>query len=323
MKDIIVVGLSKAGSLHINAYNKMKNIGNIYYVDISGIIKNKNIKKQKVYTSIEDACITNNLESNNVIVDICVPKEEFWNIINQCIRQNIKNVIVEKPFIASKEFFNVNHELNIIMMQNYLYSEITKDIIKFIKKENCSIKAICTDFSKNRIKDSMNNRGFLKKVTQNFEIEIPHQIYLADYIINSNKKINILYKEQKDFEVNGLVLKKHGYGKIIMNQDNVLIIHESDLMTDNKRKEINIICDNDLSINAKYLLYDNDMNIRQKGKLVIKNNDSIIIEKEYSIDDNMYNCLNEYYRYFNDNLKNYKYINRILRFSKVFKEIIE
>ena len=169
----------------------------------------------------------------------------------------------------------------------------------------------------------MNNRGFLKKVTQNFEIEIPHQIYLADYIINSNKKINILYKEQKDFEVNGLVLKKHGYGKIIMNQDNVLIIHESDLMTDNKRKEINIICDNDLSINAKYLLYDNDMNIRQKGKLVIKNNDSIIIEKEYSIDDNMYNCLNEYYRYFNDNLKNYKYINRILRFSKVFKEIIE
>ena len=132
MKDIIVVGLSKAGSLHINAYNKMKNIGNIYYVDISGIIKNKNIKKQKVYTSIEDACITNNLESNNVIVDICVPKEEFWNIINQCIRQNIKNIIVEKPFIASKEFFNVNHELNIIMMQNYLYSEITYSISSVI-----------------------------------------------------------------------------------------------------------------------------------------------------------------------------------------------
>ena len=323
MKDLIVVGLSKAGSLHINAYNKMRNIGNIYYVDISGIIKNQHIRKQKVYRSVENACITNNLDSNNIIVDICVPKEEFYNIINQCIRLNIKNIIVEKPFIATEEFFNVNKELNIIMMQNYLYSEITKDIVNFIKKENCKIKVILTDFSKNRIKDSINNRGFLKKVTQNFEIEMPHQIYLADYIVNSNKKINILYKEQNDFKFDELVLEKHGYGKLIMSQDNILIMHKSDLMTNNTRKEISIICDNNLSINAKYLLYDNDMNIKQKGKLIIDNNNKVIIEKEYSIDDNMYKCLNEYYKYFNDNKRNDKYISRILRFSKIFKEIIE
>ena len=323
MKDLIVVGLSKAGSLHINAYNKMRNIGNIYYVDISGIIKNQHIRKQKVYRSVENACITNNLDSNNIIVDICVPKEEFYNIINQCIRLNIKNIIVEKPFIATEEFFNVNEQLNIIMMQNYLYSEITKDIVNFIKKENCKIKVILTDFSKNRIKDSINNRGFLKKVTQNFEIEMPHQIYLADYIVNSNKKINILYKEQNDFKIDELVLEKHGYGKLIMSQDNILIMHKSDLMTNNTRKEISIICDNNLSINAKYLLYDNDMNIKQKGKLIIDNNNKVIIEKEYSIDDNMYKCLNEYYKYFNDNKRNDKYISRILRFSKIFKEIIE
>ena len=323
MKDLIVVGLSKAGSLHINAYNKMRNIGNIYYVDISGIIKNQHIRKQKVYRSVENACITNNLDSNNIIVDICVPKEEFYNIINQCIRLNIKNIIVEKPFIATEEFFNVNEQLNIIMMQNYLYSEITKDIVNFIKKENCKIKVILTDFSKNRIKDSINNRGFLKKVTQNFEIEMPHQIYLADYIVNSNKKINILYKEQNDFKFDELVLEKHGYGKLIMSQDNILIMHKSDLMTNNTRKEISIICDNNLSINAKYLLYDNDMNIKQKGKLIIDNNNKVIIEKEYSIDDNMYKCLNEYYKYFNDNKRNDKYISRILRFSKIFKEIIE
>ena len=323
MKDLIVVGLSKAGSLHINAYNKMRNIGNIYYVDISGIIKNQHIRKQKVYRSVENACITNNLDSNNIIVDICVPKEEFYNIINQCIRLNIKNIIVEKPFIATEEFFNVNEELNIIMMQNYLYSEITKDIVNFIKKENCKIKVILTDYSKNRIKDSINNRGFLKKATQNFEIEMPHQIYLADYIVNSNKKINILYKEQNDFKFDELVLEKHGYGKLIMSQDNILIMHKSDLMTNNTRKEISIICDNNLSINAKYLLYDNDMNIKQKGKLIIDNNNKVIIEKEYSIDDNMYKCLNEYYKYFNDNKRNDKYISRILRFSKIFKEIIK
>lgn len=323
MKDIIVVGLSKAGSLHINAYNKMKNIGNLYYVDISGVIKNKNIKKQKVYTNIEEACTANKLESNNIIVDICVPKEEFGNIINQCISENIKNIIVEKPFIVSKELCNERLELNIVMMQNYLYSEITNDIKKFIKKENCRIKVIITNFSKNRTKDSINKRGFLKKVTQNFEIEIPHQIYLADYIINSNKKINILYKEQEDFKFDELLLEKHGYGKIIMNQDDIIIIHESDLMTNNSRKEINIICDNNLSINAKYLLYDNNMNIIKKGKLVIKNNDNIIMEKEYSTDDNMYNCLNDYYRYFNNGQKANKYINRILRFSTILNKIIE
>ena len=42
------------------------------------------------------------LPVNNIIVDICTPKEEFYNIINQCISLGINNIIVEKPFMASK-----------------------------------------------------------------------------------------------------------------------------------------------------------------------------------------------------------------------------
>ena len=322
MKDIIVVGTSKAGYLHIESYNKINNKANIYYVDISEGVKNKNIKKQRVYKSIKEAMLENNIRNNNVIIDICTPKEEFYNIIHQCIELDINDIIVEKPFIASKKFFEKNKKLNIIMTQNYLYSEITKDIITFINERNLKIKTILTDFSKNRIADSLNKRGFMKEITQNFEIEIPHQIYLANYILGYNGKINIMYKEQKDFLVGNVTLKKHGYGKVIMMQDDVIVVHESDLMSENNRKEINIICDNNICINAKYLLYDENLNMKQNGKLTVRNNNSIIMEKNYITDDNMYNCLSEYYNYFNNNTRKSEYIDRIIIFSKILKKIL-
>lgn len=208
MKDIIIVGTSKAGFLHFKSYNKLSNVGKIFFTDIKENASNKNIKTKKIYKSIIDTLSQNNLNSNNIIVDICTPKEEFYNIINQCISLDINNIIVEKPFIASKDFFNQYPNLHILMVQNYLYSNIISEIKKKIEENNFNIKLIYTNFSKNRINDSINRRGMSKKNTQNFEIEIPHQIYLADYILGENNKKEIIFKEQKDFIIDNICIEK-------------------------------------------------------------------------------------------------------------------
>lgn len=323
MKDIIIVGTSKAGYLHTNAYNKISNKGEIYYVDINGKINNPNIKAKKAYCSIKEAIINEKIDVKNVIVDICIPKEEFYNVIEQCIRLNINNIIVEKPFIATNEFFSKYDELNIIMIQNYLYSKITNEIKKIINDNNYNIKSIYTNFSKNRIEESISRRGMSNKITQNFEVEIPHQIYLANYLLGTNAKTQIILKEQNDLYYNNLYLEKHGYGKIILKQDEKIIIHESDLCTNNIIKQICIICEDGILINAKFVIYDKQLNKIQNGKLTITKYDNIIFEKEYEEDDNMFYCIKEYYEYFNNCKITEKYKNRILEFSEIFGKLIE
>lgn len=323
MKDIIIVGTSKAGYLHTRAYNKLTNKGKIYYVDINRKINHNNIEAKKVYSLIKEAIAKENINTKNVIVDICIPKEEFYNVINQCISLNINDIIVEKPFTANKEFFSKHKELNIVMMQNYLYSKITNEIAKIIHDNNYNIKAIYTNFSKNRIEESVARRGMSSKVTQNFEVEIPHQIYLANYLLGTSSKVEIMLKEQQDFIHDNITLKKHGYGKIILKQGKKLIIHESDLCTNNTLKQICVICENGILINAKFIIYDKQLNKIQNGKLIVKQCDNIIIEKEYEEDDNMFYCIKEYYEYFNNSKVLEKYKKRILEFSEIFEDVIE
>lgn len=112
MKDIIIVGTGKAGFLHYYSYKKFEKIGRIYFVDIDGKIKNENIKDSKVYSSIESTIKKEKLDVNNIIVDICTPKSVFLDIIMECKQLNIRDILVEKPFIVNKEFFEENDDLN-------------------------------------------------------------------------------------------------------------------------------------------------------------------------------------------------------------------
>ena len=132
MKDIIIVGTGKAGFLHYYSYKKFEKIGRIYFVDIDGKIKNENIKDSKVYTNIENTVKEEKLDVNNIIVDICTPKSVFLDIIMECKKLNIKNILVEKPFIVNEKFFEENENLNIAMVHNYVYSKIVMKIKEYI-----------------------------------------------------------------------------------------------------------------------------------------------------------------------------------------------
>lgn len=321
MKDIIIIGSGKAGFLHYNSYKKIKNIGKIFFVDISDKINNQYIECNKVYKTINDVIKVNNLDKANVIIDICTPNEEAYNIIEECQKFKINNIIVEKPFIVCKDFFEKHPEINILMVQNYLYSSLTNDIKEILNRQKYKIKLIYTNFSKNRTRDSLRKRGISKSVTRNFEIEMPHQLYLINYIINDDKGNKVLFSEERDFDIDGVKLLNHGYGKIIMNQDNILIIHESDLTTNSVSKEVIIVCENEIVIKANYLIYNEKLEILNKGYLSIFQNNKLMYEKIYDTDDNMYFCLNEYYEYFNtDNMK-MEYAKSIVQFSNIFNSL--
>ncbi len=315
MKDVIIVGTGKAGFLHYFSYKKFKNIGKLFFVDISEKMKNENIDVQKVYPTINDAIINNNLDISNIIVDICTPKSVFLDIINQCKELGIKDIIVEKPFIVKEEFFKENEELNIVMVHNYVYSKITIGIKEIIEKENLTPKMVYTNFSKNRLSESFKGRGMYKSVTRNIELDIPHQVYITQYILG-NRPTKLLALDEKSIKQGDVVLEKHGYGKIITKKDDILVIHESDLTTNTTVREVTVVCDNDTIVQGEYFIYDKDLNKLKSGTIKIYKNSDVIKEINIDVDDNMYECLLEFYNYFNGISVGVDYKEQIKEFSK-------
>lgn len=316
MKDIIIVGTGKAGFLHYYSYKKFKQIGKIYFVDIDGKIKNENIEKNKAYLNLEDVIKEEKLDVKNTIVDICTPKSVFIDIIMECKRLNLKDILVEKPFIVNESFLAENRDLNIAMVHNYEYSKIVRKMKNILDQKELKPIIIYTNFSKNRTEESFNGRGMYKKVTRNVEHDIPHQVYISQFLLNDPKDTYLLLEEEKSMVKGKETLEKHGYSKIFTKKNGVYVIHESDFATNTKIREVIVVCDNNIVVRGEFLFYDKDLNKLKDGNVSIIDNNKIIYSEDIDYDDNMYECLLEIYQYFNTNVVSEKYREEIKNFSK-------
>lgn len=316
MKDIIIVGTGKAGYLHYYSYKKFKQIGKIYFVDIDGKIKNENIEESKAYLSLEDVIKEEKLDVKNTIVDICTPKSVFIDIIMECKRLNLKDILVEKPFIVNEKFISENSDLNIAMVHNYVYSKIVKKMKYILEQKKLKPVIIYTNFSKNRTEESFNGRGMYKKVTRNVEHDIPHQVYISQFLLDDPKDTQLLLEEEKSMVKGNKTLEKHGYSKIFTKKNGVYVIHESDFATNTKIREVIVICDNNIVVRGEFLFYDKDLNKLKDGNVSIIDNNKIIYSEDIDYDDNMYECLLEIYKYFNTNVVSEKYRGEIKNFSE-------
>ncbi len=316
MKDIIIVGTGKAGYLHYYSYKKFKQMGKIYFVDIDGKIKNENIEESKAYLSLENVIKEEKLDVKNTIVDICTPKSVFIDIIMECKRLNLKDILVEKPFIVNEKFLSENKDLNIAMVHNYVYSKIVRKMKNILEQKKLKPIIIYTNFSKNRTEESFNGRGMYKKVTRNVEHDIPHQVYISQFLLDNPKNTQLLLKEEKSMVKGNETLEKHGYSKIFTKKNGAYVIHESDFATNTKIREVIVVCDNNIVVRGEFLFYDKDLNKLKDGNVSIIDNNKIIYGEDIDYDDNMYECLLEIYKYFNTNVVSEKYREEIKNFSE-------
>ena len=303
MKDIILVGKGKASRIHTMSYQKFDQVPNLYYTDID-IPIDKVIKENK-------------LDVNNIIVDIVTPKEVFLEVIETCESLGLYDIIVEKPFVVDKEFFDKHPKLNIVMIQNYIYSLTTNFVKDYLDKNKLKIRAIMTNFSKNRINESINMRGMSSKVTENYEIEVPHQVYICDYLLGGRSELLTL--EQKDMQNIDRTLKNHGYSFSMLKNKNVIISHQCDLTSNTLHKGMTIYCEGNVVISVEYSIYDKDLACLRNSRVIIYKDKNKIMDAEI-VDDNMYYCLRDFYDYFSSKKVKGIYQKRIEDFSTTMKE---
>lgn len=317
---IVIFGTGKAAKLHYLSYKKFLNEDMIVFIDPLHKPKYNNIV---IYKTLKDFLVDTNFPPSKVIIDICTPYFVFDSIIQECKSNHLYNIIVEKPFVANiDDFKNKYLGLNICMVQNYLYSNITKLLKQLILKYNLQIEELNVDFSKNRVIDSFNNRGMIaNKVTNVFEVEFPHELYISDYLLDLHNNFNIIDLKVSDMVVNNKVIKNHGYGCIIAKKDTIKTKLESNLMNGETIKRLKVRCKGNILLEANYLIYDKDINLIKKGNVCVKHNDRVIYYKDIDYDDNMLECLKDYYYYFISGKVEDKYKNRILSFSQLMTKI--
>jgi len=311
IKNIIIFGTGKASYIHFLKY-QLLGYTNIFFVNSNS---DNRYNLNNIFPSLSSLTKEKEFSNEDTLIDICTPKSIFIKVIEECEELGFKNIIVEKPFVVSNDYFNNKSDLKILMIKNYNYSLITNYAKDYIIKNKLKITDIYTNFSKNRIDDSFSNRGMLNKndIPTVFEIEMPHQIYLANYLREMKRKE---YKIVKAFDMrnDNISLKNHGYGFISYKSKDIKVCHESDLTSNTLQKTISIICNKNTIINISYCLYDRNIQMINKGIVeIISNNKKLT--KEFIEDDNVLLCLKEYINIFNKNLYSKKYQQDILDFS--------
>lgn len=317
--NIIIVGTGKAGYLHYLKYKKL-DIKNIIFLDKNN--KSKYIDSSLICLSIEEIIRKYKFKTNETIIDICTPCSQFKHLIDAFIEANFSTFIVEKPFVVEKNYFNDKQNIKCIMMENYKNSIITNKLISILKNNKSKIKKLKIEFSKNRIKDSFSKRGMsYGEAPTNFEVEMPHEIYLANHLISKGGK---KYKEVilKNMKFGNKVIFNHGYGKIVYSQGETSVILESNLMYEYNKRFINIELENGTIINAAYLNYDNCFNLTSNGYIEIVKKD-FNKKINFSYDDNMYESLKKYLNDLSSNKNIDKYKEEIIKFSEIMRYCIE
>ena len=274
------------------------------------------ISNNKFYSTIQECIKSNDLKTNNLIIDICTPKSEFLKIIENCKKLGIKNILVEKPFVIDKKTLMRLNNMNIVMVENYLFSKLTRMIKNYIDKNNKTIDLIYTNFSKNRISESIAGRGYNTKVTLNYEIEIPHQIYLTQYFLNNPNNIQNSITCSRDLKIGDVSLENHGYGLIISKCNDINIIYESNLTSVITQKRI-IICTKDgYTIEGNYAIYSRKLELIKPANMSIYYNGKIIYNEVIEEDDNFTYFIDAAYSYFNNETKNPNFVD-ISSFSNI------
>ena len=60
--------------------------------------------------------------------------------------------------------------------------------------------------------------------TRNIEHDIPHQIYMAQYVLGKTKNTKLLLLDEKPMIKENKKIERHGYSKVICMKDDVLVI---------------------------------------------------------------------------------------------------
>jgi len=303
--NIIIVGCGNVGHLHLKCYDKLKksmDINIVGFVDINYIHLKKFEskyyelfgKENKPLCSQQLKDISNKIDISDSVIDICTPNDAHYPCAKEACALGAKNILIEKPLASTlSDAIKIEKlDANIAVAENYIYSHTTKMIKKIIQSNGFKPRFVSTDFSKDRRQDALNGRGCVKgKHPHLFNIEIPHQLAIVNYLFGEPEKINGAWT--KSLPINNKTFRSHGQGGVHLSHKNDIVSYSFSCLNGyqqlhKRHRGIRIYCENGARIIGQYPLGGSDTSF---NSVIILHNNGDGVKKYELKDDNMLETL--------------------------------
>jgi predicted dehydrogenase len=250
--DIYIVGYGRAGKIHAQAYKKLAD-----RCKIIAVIEPEKKLHSIIIQDLGDVIIYNSIDEigkkfqENVVFDFCVPAPLYIELSKKAQQLNVKKMFFEKPiswsFVGAKNLVNQLDLVDTHYLDSYRYSKGIIELKNLIREQNVQIEKIDIKFYKNRILDSLNQRGFHGGQAANaWYIEGPHMISIALFLNNDIKEIESV--KQYEMQCGNYVHETHGGAKAnILHTNDSKTFLNMNLVSDKNIRTVDVYLKNNIS----------------------------------------------------------------------------
>ena len=222
---VVIVGSGRAALLHLNAYLMLENQPSTIYVVAGSFVEPGILAVADAHPSVVglvDKYLIAQVAPDKAVVDICTPAATHGEVLRAMVEAGFSRFLVEKPAATTHEELEwiSSSDLRLEVMENYLFSEATQRVLDLINRQEFTPRTLVSFFSKDRVKDSTNLRGFSAGHPPHvFTVELPHQLYLAQAFAGP-ARIESTFTQ--DMDVLGDIFPNHGTGVITLSHSSSL-----------------------------------------------------------------------------------------------------
>jgi predicted dehydrogenase len=260
MNPILIVGSGKAALLHLRAYLRLwppAGRPRLYVVPGAaidpGIAELSRADPRAVEFLDRDAAQT--LARARTVVDICTPTITHRRVAEQMAGVGFARFLVEKPLATSAcdVAWMDSLRVRLAVMQNYLFSRATQAALCHIRGAGLSPRWMVSLFSKDRVPDSLQGRGFEGgQAPHALTVELPHQLYLARRFLGPGE---VRFATAWDMDAGGMMFPDHGSGVVALvhpGQRAPVSLHFSHLAATAPIRLVAIACDGGEAVLIRY-----------------------------------------------------------------------
>jgi len=216
MKNILIIGYGKIGSLKSDIYNSLG-----FNVQVFDPYKRECSYNAFIDFPREDI-------SDDYLFDICTPTGRHIIDLQKILElKPDAKVLIEKPLCNSpkhyekyKYLLSKYPECEVHISENYLYSDTILKVKEYLINNNLDIKSIKIEFSKDRRQDILKGR-FVDKKLGSIGIEVPHMLSilysLGLYDIKIDK-VKMTDKNESSFQEEFCLFANSGNAEIFLYQ---------------------------------------------------------------------------------------------------------
>jgi len=252
--QVVIVGFGHAGKIHHRALQSLADICTVCaVVEPNPAVTTELLESaagMKVFRDLEEAL---QVLGGDVIIDFCVPAKVNLSLVETALTFGVRRFLIEKPLgwdVASTvALVSRLEQCDVVYLDTYASSTGLQQLLNVIAEQDSNPVRVDVRFHKNRLLDSISDRGFVHGAVPNaWMIEGPHMLSICRQIAGEITQITQATTFDMRTGVGG-VLPEHGGGQARLEHENgTVTCLDLDMCSEQNERRVEVELQNSVGI---------------------------------------------------------------------------